>query len=391
MKGTISMDKNTLRNNLFELYFEEREGITATDLVNTLSFIPQTWEKLHILCQKNIQHFSQWDTLDCFKEVEYKNKKYLILKERSWNYTIIDMEEQKCITKEQLKETFEEKFFIENFEERKQDIDFDFYKYYIMRIYHGNIQELIDFYTRNEEVFKLPTRLYYKLGTDAWTFLTIDFANAKGYMGFRTLDQFLYEHLFLNYNLTPSGMQDSQRTIGIEKSIEMFQRIPFIKIPKSKIPEKLLAEYKKRVNQEKEQNIIEFLNRIIQSVENTLIQIKEEKEGTLEYGTPGMQTKEKSFNLEDKDIAESLYDGIYQTAPNSTITFMNVNTFGNQHSAIIIDINENVKVMIGNSTHRYDTFIENLKKLTEQEPYAKINPKPAMYSKKIKPRISSNN
>ena len=67
MKGTISMDKNTLRNNLFELYFEEREGITATDLVNTLSFIPQTWEKLHILCQKNIQHFSQWDTLDCFK------------------------------------------------------------------------------------------------------------------------------------------------------------------------------------------------------------------------------------------------------------------------------------------------------------------------------------
>ena len=100
--------------------------------------------------------------------------------------------------------------------------------------------------------------------------------------------------------------------------------------------------------------------------------------------------KEKSFNLEDKDIAELLYDGIYQTAPNSTITFMNVNAFGNEHSTIIIDINENVKVMIGNSTHRYDTFIENLKKLTEQESYVEIEPKPAMYRKKIKPRIPTN-
>jgi len=46
------MDKDTLRNNLFESYFDEKEGVTATDLVNKLSFIPQTWEKLHILCQK---------------------------------------------------------------------------------------------------------------------------------------------------------------------------------------------------------------------------------------------------------------------------------------------------------------------------------------------------
>lgn len=88
------MDKDTLRNNLFESYFDEKEGVTATNLVNKLSFIPQTWEKLHILCQKNIHHFSKWNTLECFKEVKYKNKRYLILKEHSWNYTIIDMEEQ---------------------------------------------------------------------------------------------------------------------------------------------------------------------------------------------------------------------------------------------------------------------------------------------------------
>ena len=114
----------------------------------------------------------------------------------------------------------------------------------------------------------------------AWTSLTIDFANGKGYMSFRTPDQFLYEHLFLNYNLTPSGMQDSQRKIGIEKIMEMFRRIPSIKIPKDRIPEKLLAEYEKRVNQENEEknDIVDFLNTTIQSGENALILINEEKE-----------------------------------------------------------------------------------------------------------------
>lgn len=387
------MDKDTLRNNLFESYFDEKEGVIATDLVDKLSFIPQTWEKLHILCQKNIHHFSKWNTLNCFKEVEYKNKKYLILKEHSWNYTIIDMDEQKCITREQLNEAFEESFFIENFEEQKQDIDLNFSKYYIMREYHGDIQELVDFYFQNEAIFNLPTRLSYRLGTEAaWTFLTIDFANAKGYMGFRTPDQFLYEHLFLNYNLTPSGMQDSQRKIGIEKSIEMFRRIPSIKIPKDRIPEKLLAEYEKRANQEEEErnNMVDFLNTAIQSGENTLILINEEKEDTLEYEIIGTQRKEKNFNLKNKNIAELLYDGICQVSPEAIITFMNVDAFGKKHSTIIIDISENVKAMIVNNTHQYDTFIECLKTLTEQEPYVESDSKPAMYSKKIKPRVNNN-
>ena len=387
------MDKDTLRNNLFESYFDEKEGVTATDLVNKLSFIPQTWEKLHILCQKNIRHFSKWNTLECFKEVKYKNKRYLILKEHSWNYTIIDIEKQKCITREQLKETFEENFFIENFEEQKQDIDLNFSKYYIMREYHGDIQELVDFYFQNEAIFSLPTRLSYRLGTEAaWTFLTIDFANGKGYMGFRTPDQFLYEHLFLNYNLTPSGMQDSQRKIGTEKIMEMFRRIPSIKIPKDRIPEKLLAEYEKRVNQENEKknNIVDFLNTTIQSGENALILINEEKEDTLEFEIMGKQKKEKKFNLENKNIAELLYDGICQVAPDATITFMNVDAFGKRHDTVIIDISENVKAMIVNNTHQYDSFIESIKTLTKEEFYVGSEPQPAMYSKKIKPRTNNN-
>lgn len=46
------MDKDTLRNNLFESYFDETEGIIASNLVDKLSFIPQTWSKLHTLCKK---------------------------------------------------------------------------------------------------------------------------------------------------------------------------------------------------------------------------------------------------------------------------------------------------------------------------------------------------
>ena len=121
--------------------------------------------------------------------------------------------------------------------------------------YEGNLQELISFYEKNKEILNIPTYIYYKLMIgEAWTHLSIDLVGTLGaiQLSFQTKDQFLYETLFLNKNLSPSSMQDAQSRIGKEKMMEMFERIKNIKIPMEYIPKELVALCDVAMNQNKE-------------------------------------------------------------------------------------------------------------------------------------------
>lgn len=113
------------------------------------------------------------------------------------------------------------------------------------RIITFNQPELLtDFYLQNQEILNLSTSLEYKISIgDAWSYFFIDFANASAQLGFQTLDQFLYEQLFLKFDLTPSRMQDAQSKIGTKKMDEMFLKIKTIKIPTDAIPTDLYRQY----------------------------------------------------------------------------------------------------------------------------------------------------
>lgn len=238
------MDKQTLRNNLFEKYFEVEDGVLAVDLVDKLSFIPELWEKLHVMCENNIRYFDSYSTLRKIKTVEYKQRKYLILKLRMFAYVIIDLEKTENITKNQFINEFDEDFFINNFGEVKSEDGENLLFMYSIYRYDGNIQELVDFYTENQDILCMSGKLYYKLEIgDAWTYFSIDFVNAKAQMGFLTPDQFLYEQLFLRYDLTPSRSQDAQQKIGIDRMREMFERIKDLKIPRQVIPNDLYQQF----------------------------------------------------------------------------------------------------------------------------------------------------
>lgn len=78
----------------------------------------------------------------------------------------------------------------------------------------------------------------------------IDFVNATAQMRFQTKDQFLYEQLFLRYDLSPSRMQDAQDKIGIEIMKEMFERIRELRIPKEIIPSDLYQQFLIQSNSE---------------------------------------------------------------------------------------------------------------------------------------------
>ena len=233
------MDKVLLRDTLFKKYFQIENGISVKELNEKLSFIPKTWNKLRTLCEKSIRRFDSFSTLEKFKLIEHNNKKYLILKLRIWKYVIIDVDEMRNISREEFEKLFEEQFFIDNFDERSEGEFFlDFYQ--VVK-YQGDIQELLNLYFDNENIFNMPNQIHCKMNEkDAWTYLFIDLANANTQMGFQTPDQALYEQLFLNYDLTPYGMQDAVNKMGKEKMEEIFSKIKDIEIPIYCIPQELL-------------------------------------------------------------------------------------------------------------------------------------------------------
>lgn len=233
------MDKVLLRDTLFKKYFQIENGISVKELNEKLSFIPKTWNKLHTLCEKSIRRFDSFSTLEKFRLIEHNNKKYLILKLRIWKYVIIDVDEMRNISRDEFKKLFDEQFFIDNFDERSEG-EF-FHDFYQVVKYQGDIQELLNFYLDNENIFNMPNQIHCKMNEkDAWTYLFIDLANASAQMGFQTPDQTLYEQLFLNYDLTPYGMQDAVNKIGKEKIEEIFSKIKDIEIPIYCIPQELL-------------------------------------------------------------------------------------------------------------------------------------------------------
>ena len=156
-----------------------------------------------------------------------------------WKYVIIDVDEMKNISREEFETLFNEQFFIDNFDERREG-EF-FHDFYQVVKYQGDIQELLNFYLDNENIFNMPNQIHCKMNEkDAWTYLFIDLANASAQMGFQTPDQTLYEQLFLNYDLTPYGMQDAVNKMGKEKIEEIFSKMKDIEIPIDCIPQELL-------------------------------------------------------------------------------------------------------------------------------------------------------
>ena len=243
-------DKEELRDNLFSKYFEVEEGVNATELVDKLSFIPEVWDKLNDICENNIEYFDKYSSIEDIKLLKHNDKNYLILKIHLYRYVIIDVERKENVTEEQFRNNFDENFFVNNFNSRKRRNN-DSLELYDIEKYEGNIGELLDFYLENEHVLNLSKRIHYVIKLDySWTYFHIDFVNASSQLAFETRDQFLYEQLYLRYDLTPSRMQDAKNKIGIEKMQEMFQKIKEIKIPQEVIPNDLYKEYLIKCNEE---------------------------------------------------------------------------------------------------------------------------------------------
>jgi len=241
------MEKETLRNLLFSKYFINDNGILISDIVNKLSFIKEVYKKLNLMCEKNIDLFSFASNVENMKLLKNKNKEYLILKLMIEDYIIIDLENKRNITQEEFIKDFNLDFFIQNFNEKIDILDF-----YIIEKYNGDINELLDFYYKNKDVLELSNKIYYKIKIDnAYTYIHIDFTNALVQLSFESENQFLYEQIYFNYDLTLSGLQDVKNKISKEELEKIIIKIKEIKIPKENIPIDLYNICNVSINQKK--------------------------------------------------------------------------------------------------------------------------------------------
>lgn len=232
--------KTQLRNNLFEKYFEIEDGVLLSDLVESTRDITQTWDYLHQILENCIEDYDKWSRLEDIKEIGYKNKKYLIVKVMIQKYIVIDLDNKKILSEEEIFNTLNQQIFIDNFNEIK--IDEKMYDRLYWFLKGNNEDEIIDYYNQNKKILSYPTRIFYKINMgDVYTFLSVRL-NDGIQLSFQGKNQILYETLFINSDLNPSIMQDTKDRISVEKMREIFDRIPNVKIPRKYIPKEFFED-----------------------------------------------------------------------------------------------------------------------------------------------------
>lgn len=237
------MDKKAvnLRSELFEKYFENQDGVLLFELMEKLKYIINIWKELHNILETNSEDINKYTRIELIERINHNNKEYLIIKFMPWSYLVIDLNNNKVLSTEEIEDNFTEEFFVHNFNEKYINEGTNKISLYWFYTFNGKIDTLINFYIENIELFNLAKNISYKLFIEeAWTYLSINITNGNIQLGFQSEDQLLYERLFLNSDLTPFGLQDATSKIGKDKMKEMFNRIKDIIIPFDIIPQELL-------------------------------------------------------------------------------------------------------------------------------------------------------
>lgn len=230
-----------LRDKLFEKYFETKEGIILEDLISILSFVTAIWGKLSEIIANNTSEYKHNERIENIKEINYKENNYLIIKFRFWKYLIIDTEGNKPLKLDEIKEIFNEEFFISYFSEQKLDTENSLTDFYWFLNYNGNATEIKKFYDVYKDYLALPTSINYIIKlADAWTYIYINLINGNVQLGFQNNSKDLYEQIFFNPDLTPFYLQDAYSKMGKQKMNEIFLRTKSIIIPIKSIPSAIL-------------------------------------------------------------------------------------------------------------------------------------------------------
>ena len=241
------MDKKVIANNMREMLFSkyfEGEGIKLSILMNNLVVVTEKYAMFRELLIK-VGGMDWFSSIEDIKEIRYNGIDYLFINKSYYVYIVIDLKNKKSLTEDEFFELFDVNFFIENFSDSILLEDEKFLELYHCDECDYGVEEIVNFYYFNKDIFRLPNNIYYRIDIDNfYTSLNIKLSGCHSaiQLSFMSKDQLLYETLFIKSDLTPLGLQDAITKIGQERVREMFEQVSNIIIPISVIPKEFLDE-----------------------------------------------------------------------------------------------------------------------------------------------------
>lgn len=243
---------NIKQKELFELFFanyKDEDYIDINQLMNMIKPFNIKWQELYNILKENSEDFDNYSSIRKIKKIKYNNIEYLIMQINIWSYLCIDLTSKKIVDFREDLLPFNEKFFIDNFDEREIPNPSMFYHTISVSdngldILLQNLSDNLLFFTEAND-FKYTKKL--NDGFVVSLIFDVDTGKITIYFG---NDQGMVNYIFLDSNLIPVGV--SNPTGNKEDLKNMANRVKDINIPVSIIPNYLFngennKKYKKKI------------------------------------------------------------------------------------------------------------------------------------------------
>lgn len=235
---------SNIQKRLFKLYFKNNQNIENS--INIKKVIYSTW-KYHLKWEEFYDILKEYSPeIDSFSNAEkielinFNDKNYLIVKVYRWTYLCIDLIEHQTISFEDKLLPFDEKFFIDNFDEVKINKPESFY--YSIEFLKEGMPKIIEFINKNKNLFFTNTQFSYKIEEEELiTFLKFSILNGDFSLYFGNkymLDEGNQFYINKNFDI----IKTINSNISLNKLKRMCLKLKSIMIPLDIIPDFLLEE-----------------------------------------------------------------------------------------------------------------------------------------------------
>lgn len=242
---------NSKQKELFELYFDNSKSdncIEISQLMNMIKPFNIKWQELYNILKENSDDFDKYSTIRKIKKVFYNDIEYLIMQINIWAYICIDLKNKELVNFKKDLLPFNEKFFVDNFDEREIPNASMFY--HTLSVSKKGLDILLQHVSENGSLFTEKNDFIYtkKLNDGFLTSLIFEVDTGKVTIYFGN-NQGVVNYVFLDSNLIPLGV--SNPTGNKDDLKNMANRLKEISIPISVIPKYLFSEENNKKYQKK--------------------------------------------------------------------------------------------------------------------------------------------
>ena len=223
---------NELQLELFEKIMGQNE-IELVEVMDRLEPFIDVWDRMLNILIESSDDIDKYTNLRGMKVINKDGINYLFIKCCIWDYIVIDMDNERALNGDEVKNLFDGDFFIQNMGE-KERIGID--NYYIIDVVENKIKYIIYNYINNEELLnKKPSCHYYIEEGSARVGIDINLIKGSVTLCFNELESGRANYIFFDKKLNATGV--SNPTGNMEDMKNIADRFKGVSVPLSLIKE----------------------------------------------------------------------------------------------------------------------------------------------------------